>query len=264
MYIKDSTSEMLFSGVMFSGNSGMNGGALYNKSSSMTVQDCTFDSNNANKGGAWFSYSSGDATITNTMFLNNTATDSGGAANIRSNSTVTFTGCTFDTNIADSDCDGVGGSGAIDIAGSTVSLENPIICVNLVCDEIEDFSADQPTIVGDIQGCSTGLGACCGGTACWELDYNACLEGGGVFNGEETVCEMVDCYGLEDGACCMNNDCVMASTEDACLEAGGRFEGALILCEDVECIGCPADLNNDGAVEVNDLIEVISSWGACP
>ena len=266
LYIKDGTAEISLTAVSITGNAGANGGALYNKNSSITVLDSTFSSNEATKGGAWFSYLNGDATITNTVFLENTATDSGGAANIRSNSTVDFINCTFDTNIADSDCDGIGGSGAIDIASSTVTLEDPIICVNLVCDVIEDFSASEPVIVGDIIGCSTGLGACCGGEACWEMDYSACLDGGGVFHGEDTICEMVDCFGINSGACCLGSLCIVTANEAACVDADGIFQGIQVDCADeaVECIGCPADLNGDGSVEVNDVIEVISSWGACP
>ena len=237
---------------------------VYDKTSTFTMQDCSFIGNYARDGGAWFSYSSGDADFSNCVFQENTATEEGGVGNIRSGSTVTMLLCTFDANIADSDCDGVGGSGLLEIASSSVTLENPIICTNLVCDTIEDFSADQPTIVGGITGCSTGFGACCGGEACWEMDHTACLDGGGVWGGEDTICEMVDCYGIDAGGCCMNDQCVMSANEVACIEAGGEFHGALIECEDVECNGCPADLNRDGAVEVNDVIEVIAAWGACP
>ncbi len=266
LYIKDGTADILLTAVTLSSNSAGNGAGLYNKNSSITMQDSTFSMNHATKGGGWFSYSYGDGTVSNTVFIENTATESGGAANIRSNSTVSFSQCTFDTNIADSDCNGVGGSGAIDIAGSTVTLTDPIICVNLVCDVIEDFSSTQPSIVGDIVGCSTELGACCGGDACWEMDYSDCLDGGGVFHGEDIVCEMVECYGLNSGACCLGSLCLVTANEDACLDAEGEFQGIQVFCADeiVECIGCPADLNGDGSVEVLDIIELISAWGACP
>lgn len=265
MYIKDTSAELQFSTLTVEGNSvTSNGGGVYFKNGSVSVESSIFESNSSNKGGAWFSYQNGDATLTNTSFLENSATESGGAANVRNSSTVSFVTCTFDLNIADSDCDGVGGSGLIEIATSSVTLDNPTICVNLLCDVIEDFSDEQPTIIGDIQGCTTGMGACCGGAACWVMDYTSCLEGGGVFNGEETVCEMVECTGIDSGGCCLDIQCIMAATENACIDAGGVFQGNLIACEDVECIGCPADLNGDGSVEVNDIIEVISSWGACP
>lgn len=267
IYCKDSTADCLLSAVSFDSNHCTgNGGAVYDKTSSFTLQDCSFTGNYANNGGAWYSYSNGDAEFSNCLFLENTALEYGGVGNIRSNSTVKMVVCTFDTNIADSDCDGVGGSGLLEIGSSSVTLEDPIICVNLVCDVIEDFSADEPIIVGAIVGCSTGLGACCGGDACWEMDYSTCLDGGGVFHGEDIICEMIECFGLNSGACCLGSLCIVTANEDACVDADGIFQGILVECdaEEVECIGCRADINGDGSVEVNDIIEVISSWGACP
>ena len=75
---------------------------------------------------------------------------------------------------------------------------------------------------------------------------------------------MVDCFGATAGACCIGQICIIASTSGACDDANGTFEDGLIECEGVVCNGCPADLNGDGSVEVNDIIEVIASWGACP
>lgn len=265
VYIKKGAGSLSITDVTFSENTGTkNGGAVYNKSSSLTVQSCTFEMNSATEdGGAFFSYSGGSSTFSDSQFLNNSAGDGGGAANLRG-STGTFSLCTFDGNIADSDCNGVGESGVMEIHLSSVTLENPTICTNLICDIIEDFSEEQPIIIGDILGCSSGEGACCGGEACWVMSYSDCLEGGGIWGGEETICAMVNCYSATAGACCIENTCVMTATSTACEEGGGTFEGELIECVDIECVGCPADLNGDGSVEVNDIIEVIASWGACP
>lgn len=265
LYFKDGVGNLTITNVAFNENNGSkNGGAIYNKTSSLTVQSCTFEMNSVTEdGGAFYSYSIGSSGFSDCQFLSNTAGDGGGVANIRS-STASFALCTFDGNIADSDCNGVGESGVMEIHLSSVTLESPTICTNLICDTIEDFSEEQPTIIGDISGCSSGVGACCGGTACWELDYNDCLDGGGVWGGEDTICEMVNCYSADAGACCIDNICVIAATSAACEDANGIFEGELIECGDVVCEGCPADLNGDGSVEVNDIIEVISSWGACP
>ena len=266
IYFKDGTGDLTLTDVLMKGNLGsQSGAAIFNKSSSLIVQSCNFEMNVAGgDGGAFYAYNDSDSTFTNCQFLNNTAILNGGAAYFR-NSTALFTTCTFDGNFADSDCDGKGGSGVMELYGSSiVTLENPTICVNLICDTIEDFSGGQPIIIGDILGCSSGVGACCGGTACWEMSYSDCLDGGGVWGGEDIICVMVNCYSADAGGCCIDDQCIMAVTEDACLEAFGEFQGILIECADTECIGCPADLNGDGSVEVNDIIEVISSWGACP
>ena len=61
----------------------------------------------------------------------------------------------------------------------------------------------------------------------------------------------------------MASNCVMAP-EHECIEADGEFSGVGVACADVECESCQADLNGNGSVEVLDIIELISAWGACP
>ena len=106
MYVKDCTGIVSMTGVTIRQNSAAgNGEGIYVKNSEVIATDCIFDLNNANDGGAWFSYYGGDATITNGVFNDNSALGLGGAANIRSNSTVSFLQCTFESNVSDSDCD---------------------------------------------------------------------------------------------------------------------------------------------------------------
>ena len=228
IYLKDSTGDIAISDSEFIENiASSDGGAVFNKGTSAVVQDCSFVDNSSNKGGAWFSYSGGDGIISNSVFADNAVTLSGGAAEIRSSS-VTFSDCTFDSNIADSDCDGSGGSSVVEIVNSTVTLNNPTICTNLVCDTQGNFSGDQPTIIGEIIECVIGIGACCGGSACWEMEEDMCLEGGGIWSGDATLCATVVCE-----------------------------------CEGDGPVSCPGDLNGNGSVEVLDIIELITAWGDC-
>ena len=30
------------------------------------------------------------------------------------------------------------------------------------------------------------------------------------------------------------------------------------------CVGCPADVNGDDMVNVNDLLQIVNHWGPCP
>ena len=47
--------------------------------------------------------------------------------------------------------------------------------------------------------------------------------------------------------------------------AGGSYAGDGMLCCCVQCEdSCPADTDGDGAVNVNDVLNVIESWGYCP
>ncbi|HIA72410.1 MAG TPA: hypothetical protein EYO01_06920 [Phycisphaerales bacterium] len=270
MYVKDRTGLVLMDGVTFRQNSAtVNGGGIYVKNSEVIATDCIFDLNSANDGGAWFSYYGGDATITNGVFNDNIALGLGGAANVRSNSTVSFLQCTFESNVADSDCDTIGGGAVLNIVNSIVTLEDPSVCYNLLCDSEDLFSGDAPIIVGEILDCSSSddPGACCGGSACWEMVEADCIDGGGAWNGNGSVCGGVTCdggTGSETGACCVEDNCVQA-TELSCVDAEGVFYGTTVTCVATECPAtCDADVNGDGIVNVSDLLALISVWGMCP
>ena len=220
-------------------------------------------------GGGMFCYLGGDATISNSVFTSNSALGLGGAANIRSNSTVSFLQCTFDSNVADSDCDAVGGGAILNILNSVVTLEDPTICDNLFCDVEDMFIGDDPIIIGDILDCAVadGPGACCGGSACWVMDEVDCLDGGGLWNGSESACADVICEGgggETTGACCVQSYCVHA-TEASCVSAGGVFYGTSATCGTTSCpSSCAEDVNGDGMVDVDDLLLLIGAWGMCP
>jgi len=265
MYIKDSTGFVSMTGVTFRQNSvAGNGGGIYDLNSEVIATDCIFELNSANNGGAWFSYNGGDATITNGVFNDNSALGLGGAANVRSNSTVSFLQCTFESNVADSDCDTIGGGAVLNIVNSIVTLEDPSVCYNLLCDSEDLFSGDAPIIVGDILDCSSSddPGACCGGSACWEMAEADCIDGGGAWNGSGSVCSGVTCDAT--GACCVEDNCVQA-TELSCVDAEGVFYGTSVTCEATECpADCDADINGDGIVNVSDLLALILQWGMCP
>jgi hypothetical protein len=58
------------------------------------------------------------------------------------------------------------------------------------------------------------------------MEESVCLDGGGLWSGDATLCATVVCNAVSS---------------------------------------CPADVNGDGEVDVLDIIELISAWGgACP
>ena len=270
IYLKDGTGAFTMTNVTLQGNSASaNGGAVFVKNSELIAENCTFDLNTSIDGAGMFCYSGGDAIISNSVFTSNSALGLGGAANIRSNSTVSFLQCTFDSNVADSDCDAVGGGAILNILNSIVTLEDPTICDNLFCDVEDMFIGDDPIIIGDILDCAVadGPGACCGGSACWVMDEVDCLDGGGLWNGSESACADVICEGgggETTGACCVQSNCVHA-TEASCVSAGGVFYGTSATCGTTNCpSSCAEDVNGDGMVDVNDLLLLIGAWGMCP
>ena len=71
------------------------------------------------------------------------------------------------------------------------------------------------------------------------------------------------CLWLPTGACCVGDACIIA-TEAACIEAGGTYMGDGITCADADCPEpCPADINGDGKVNIDDIFEILAAWGPC-
>ncbi|MDP6602075.1 MAG: hypothetical protein QGG74_03615 [Phycisphaerales bacterium] len=68
---------------------------------------------------------------------------------------------------------------------------------------------------------------------------------------------------LPEGACCTNGTCAL-TTQGLCEHFAGVWQGDGTLCEDVTCDDdCAPDVNGDGGVGVDDLLEVIGAWGPC-
>ncbi len=265
IYIKDLKGDIdVIDSDMSDNIAANNGGAIYIKNSLMQLEDSELSNNSANRGGGIFTYLNGNVTMQGGILLGNSALDVGGGAEVRS-STCSFTLTTFDSNVADSDCDGEGTGGAIDVVNSSVTVTDIVACANMACDELSDFSGDAVSIEGEVGGCDVGTGACCGGSACWIMEEADCLDGGGTFLGGGSVCVSDSCQAAVDlGSCCVSPVCVM-TTEPECENAGGVYGGELVPCSEVICESdCIADLNQDGVVGVDDLILVISYWGACP
>ena len=69
---------------------------------------------------------------------------------------------------------------------------------------------------------------------------------------------------LPQGACCTNGSCVSATLGD-CQAFGGTYQGNGTDCGDYDCgDDCAADVDGNGEVGVDDLLEVIAGWGMCP
>ena len=106
-------------------------------------------------------------------------------------------------------------------------------------------------------------GACCFGTdACTTTNEVQCNAAGGSFQNTGSACATVDCT-PSTGACCIDGTC--AQLEQAvCLSVSGTFGGAGVDCGSVVCEQpCPEDLDNNGAVDFNDILSLLAAWGPC-
>ena len=109
---------------------------------------------------------------------------------------------------------------------------------------------------------SAGSGACCIGTSsCIVLSQFNCDNGGGTYQGEDTVCED-GCLQNAPGACCVGGGCVNIN-EEGCNIGGGDFQGAGTTCDSGICDepACSTDLDGNGETDVSDLLEVVGEWG---
>ncbi|HEY0110976.1 MAG TPA: right-handed parallel beta-helix repeat-containing protein, partial [Fibrella sp.] len=95
------------------------GGGMLNVSSSPTLTNCLFVSNSASRGGGMGNRGSSNPTLTNCRFVSNSASQGGGMYNI-SGSSPTLTNCNFVSNIASSNR----GGGMFNLDNSSPSLTN--------------------------------------------------------------------------------------------------------------------------------------------
>ena len=111
-------------------------------------------------------------------------------------------------------------------------------------------------------------GACCymdesGIMLCAMMDATSCSQlPQSTFYGIGSQCNNVVCC-LPVGACCIGGNCLLASVAQ-CEAAGGAHYGNGVPCSNISCdTPCVADLNNDGLIDIEDLLLLISAWGVC-
>jgi hypothetical protein len=113
---------------------------------------------------------------------------------------------------------------------------------------------------------------CCnprGTGGCLLLTPADCATIGGVANTSVTTCAAALCGVNMTGACCHGATCVSTTPLGCNVSSPGRFLGAGVACTPVAAGGpnpcCPADINNSGAVSVQDIFDFLSAYFAgCP
>jgi hypothetical protein len=101
------------------------------------------------------------------------------------------------------------------------------------------------------------------GMTWWGLMWKnapACTDPG--YNGY--IIEYTVLPGSALGACCLDGLCITTASAD-CEGHGGTWGGADSSCADFSCpISCSGDTDGNGVVDIEDLLNMIGSWGACP
>ncbi|MBG84165.1 MAG: hypothetical protein CMJ40_06405 [Phycisphaerae bacterium] len=109
------------------------------------------------------------------------------------------------------------------------------------------------------------IGTCCVEQVCYQITEIECLNRAGNWLGLGGSCEGGICL---QGACCLGQFCLVGDRE-ACeaitdpLSPPG-FLGYGIYCEDpvVSCVGCPPDIDGSGTIDINDLLILLGQFGA--
>ncbi|MFK7959312.1 MAG: hypothetical protein AB8G96_02210 [Phycisphaerales bacterium] len=132
-----------------------------------------------------------------------------------------------------------------------------------VCVEVLEGVPQGAGTICQFAGCSA---SCCfpeTGDCLEDIGFGDCEDMGGLFGGFGSDCEPNPCGDLT-GACCLpDGTCVPDVSENLCqLTFAGRFLGPDSVCEDGTC--CGGDVTADGVTNFDDLVQVLSAWGACP
>ncbi len=160
------------------------GGGMYNESSSPTLMNVIFSGNSALGGGGMYNYNSSNPTLANVTFSNNSATDGGGMINGYSNPTL--------TNVAFSGNSASWGGGGMENGSSSPVLTNVTFSSNSANrgGGMFNSSSSSPTLTNvTFSGNSADIG---GGVSSQDSssmltnvtfsDNFAANEGGGMYN----------------------------------------------------------------------------------
>ncbi|UCD74768.1 MAG: hypothetical protein JSV91_13390 [Phycisphaerales bacterium] len=258
----------------FTGNSAASGGGMQNYAGTLTVSDCTFSNNSANAGGGIHNYEASPI-ITRCTFIGNTGEASGGGMQNHEASSPEVVNCLFTGNttsffgsaicVYNSESTIINSTfsgndvDAMYFINSQVTVANCILWNNDLY-EIGESNSSVTVSYSNVQGGYSGEG---------NIDADPAFADAGSGN-----------YRLSAGSPCIDaadNNAVPAwvttdldgeqrFVDDPDTDDTGLGDPPLVDMGAYEYQPpdpCPADLNNDGVVNIDDLFEVLAQWGPC-
>ena len=205
---------------LINNNATSDGGAIYLSGATLTAENCSFVGNSAaNHAGAVYVVSGSTLTMKDGSFVGNKALD-GGAVNIRSGCTATFTNTIFDSNIATGTEETQGG-GAIYVGWGTLALESITMTGNSVDGgfggAINANNSDITVIGGSLEENSAASGGAIYVTVNNDQSKSASISGTEFKSNNAT-------YG---GAIYANSNAAI-NLEDTCFEGNKANDGGAI------------------------------------
>lgn len=249
------------------------GGGMYNRSySSPVVTNCNFfgnlqTSNPLGSGGGMCTYGAGTGggpcypIVTGCLFEGNSVNGDGGGMSNAYYSFTTITNCTFRNNSCGRDGGGVAAVGENEPdAPSNVEVSDCLFESNSATGRGGGFFSrrSEPSVMN----CT--------------IRENTASDGGGVYFFESAAATMgdsqlcansteqlggtfVDLGGNSISDEC--DDCIADITGDGMVGVDDILE---LIATFGPCGSCPADVDGDGVVGVDDILIVLSAWGSCP
>ena len=244
VYAKEGSPHL--EGLYIAGNvAAERGGGLRAYESAATVVNCIFASNTASRGGGAHmqeAFEGSGADFVDCTFGTNTASNLGGGLTMNVGQSGSVTGCLFNGNTATGTSGGQGSGGGAFLDSSHPTFSNCVFSSNTAVSNgggLYNWSAAPSVFYCSFASCAAGAGPAI-------MSYN----GTGPLVSGTTACGMGDTpmngVWVDQG-----DNCVAQSCDDT------NDNGIPDECES----DCPADLNGDGAVTIDDLLTIIGSWG---
>ena len=285
---------------LISNNSSIEGGGGIFGKSNVTIVNSTISGNSCGNLGGGMKLqvgASGSIQISSSKIIGNSAGTYGGIDIVSDGISTVIQDCEITSNVATvssggglsfsvkndaviEDClirgnTSITSGGGIRCFGSGAYPGTFVLSGSFVCSNADQFGIGCS---GWISDCGNVIEERCGqlpGVCCIQSNINCvefvteldCITFGGSWLGDA---DCVDCPPLVKpdlvGACCLGDTCIIAKSIE-CLDSGGAFVGENVVCDNANCpsSGCVGDADNDGQVDVNDILVVVARFGVtCP
>ncbi len=247
------------------------GGIFIRSSSSPTITACTFTNNlqtdnPLGSGGGICVYGSGTGggpcypVVTDCLFEGNTVNGDGGGMSNAYGSYTTITNCIFRENTCGRDGGGVAAVGENDPdVPSNVTVSDCLFEFNTAADRGGGFFSrrSEPSVMN----CT--------------IRENTASDGGGIYFFDSAAATMGDTQNCGNSAPQVGGDHVDLggnTVSEECEDCAADIDGdgtvgvndmLNLIANFGPCSGCAADVDGDGIVGVNDILIVLSAWGPC-